>query len=77
MAATKADPEFNIGSGLNNVGVGLRLRYEISRQFAPYVGVSWKRSFGDTADLARAAGSNVDNTSVNVGIRMRFWHAST
>ena len=72
MAATKADPEFNIGSGLNNVGVGLRLRYEITRQFAPYVGVSWKRSFGNTADLARAAGNNVDNTSVNVGIRMRF-----
>ena len=71
-AALQDDPEFDIGSGFNNVGVGIRLRYEITREFAPYVGVSWKRSLGNTADLIRAKGNNIDNTSVNFGIRMRF-----
>ncbi len=71
-AALQDDPEFDVGSGFNNVGVGVRLRYEITREFAPYVGVSWKRSLGNTADLIRAKGNNIDNTSVNFGIRMRF-----
>ena len=71
-AALQDDPEFDIGSGFNNVGVGIRLRYEITREFAPYVGVSWKRSLGNTADLIRAKGNNIDNTSVNFVIRMRF-----
>ena len=71
-AALQDDPEFDVGSGFNNVGVGIRLRYEITREFAPYVGVSWKRSLGNTADLIRAKGNNIDNTSVNFGVRMRF-----
>lgn len=46
------DVERGIGSGLSNLEAGLRLRYEICREFAPYVGVHWKRLFGATADFA-------------------------
>jgi copper resistance protein B len=48
----KDDIERGIGSGLSNLEAGLRLRYEFRREFAPYIGVHWKRLFGDTADLA-------------------------
>lgn len=64
-------PENDIGSGLVNVEPGLRLRYEISRQFAPYVGVSYLRKTGDTARLSRLAGEDVHATSFVVGVR--FW----
>ena len=60
-----------IGSGLSDAGVGLRLRYEISRQFAPYVGVSWHRAYGNTADLARLDGEDTSETRLVTGIR--FW----
>jgi copper resistance protein B len=65
-------PENGIGSGLSDVELGLRLRYEISRQFAPYVGVSWDRKLGDTADFARAAGEDPSSTSFVFGIRTWF-----
>lgn len=64
-------PENAIGSGLSNLELGLRLRYELAKEFAPYVGVSWDRKFGDTARYARAAGEPVSSTSLVAGIR--FW----
>ncbi|MFC0203274.1 copper resistance protein B [Novosphingobium soli] len=64
-------PENDIGSGLVNIELGARLRYEISRQFAPYVGVSYLRKTGDTARLSRLAGEDVHATSFVVGVR--FW----
>lgn len=64
-------PENDIGSGLVNVELGARLRYEISRQFAPYVGLSYLRKTGDTARLSRLAGEDVHATSFVAGIR--FW----
>lgn len=64
-------PENDIGAGLVNLELGLRLRYELSRQFAPYVGVSYYRKFGDTAQLAEAAGEDVHATSFVAGVR--FW----
>ena len=65
-------PELEIGSGLTSVTAGLRLRYEIRKEFAPYVGVEWSRSFGDTADYARARGDDVDATRLVVGIKAWF-----
>ena len=50
-------PLSGLGSGLTHAEAGLRLRYEIKREFAPYVGVSWERQFGDTARFSRATGS--------------------
>lgn len=60
------------GSGLSNAELGLRLRYEIRREFAPYVGVSWDRKLGRTADYARADGDDVEATSLVVGVRAFF-----
>jgi copper resistance protein B len=65
-------PENGIGSGLGDAELGLRLRYEIKREFAPYVGVSWQRKFGDTARFARAEGGGVEETSLVFGIRTWF-----
>lgn len=64
-------PENGVGSGLSDIELGLRLRYEIAREFAPYVGASWDRKVGDTADYARAAGEDTSTTSFVAGIR--FW----
>ena len=60
-----------IGSGLSTVELGLRLRYELAREFAPYVGVSWERKVGDTARFARADGDGRTSKSVVFGVR--FW----
>lgn len=48
-------PEIEVGSGLSSLELGLRLRYEISRELAPYVGVEWSRRFGETRDLTGEA----------------------
>ncbi len=64
-------PDLETGAGLSTVEAGLRLRYEIRREFAPYIGVSWTRSLGDTADYARAAGDEAGSTSFIAGFR--FW----
>ena len=65
-------PSRGVGSGLSDVEAGLRLRYEIRREFAPYVGVVWSRKVGDTADFARAAGDGVSDTRLVVGLRAWF-----
>ncbi|CCN17620.1 copper resistance protein B [Bordetella bronchiseptica] len=67
----KSDPERDIGSGLSNATVGLRLRYEFSRQFAPYIGVERSGSFGKTADFVRASGERAQETRWVAGVR--FW----
>lgn len=58
-----------IGEGVSDLQLGLRLRYEIRRWFAPYVGVTWRRAFGETADFARVAGEDVEETAVVAGLR--------
>ena len=65
-------PANGIGSGLSDAELGLRLRYEIKREFAPYVGISWQRKVGDSARFARAAGDRVEATSLVLGIRTWF-----
>lgn len=64
-------PENGIGTGLSDAELGLRLRYEIAREFAPYIGISHDRKFGDTARFARALGEERSSTSFVTGIR--FW----
>lgn len=63
--------ENGIGAGLSTAEFGLRLRYEIKRQFAPYVGVSFERSMGATARFARADGEDVTSNGLVAGVR--FW----
>jgi copper resistance protein B len=71
-AAVQDVPELGVGSGLSDVELGLRLRYEIMREVAPYVGVSWECKVGPTADLARRGGTDVDDAAVVAGIRLWF-----
>jgi copper resistance protein B len=68
----RADRERLIGTGLSTGELGLRLRYEFRREFAPYVGVVWTRKFFGTADQAREAGEDVGGTRLAVGLRTWF-----
>ncbi len=65
-------PELKIGSGLSSVEAGVRLRYEFRREFAPYIGVSWGRKLGATADFARAAGEDRGGWNFVLGVRTWF-----
>jgi copper resistance protein B len=71
-AAVQRVEEFTTGSGLNNLELGVRLRYEIRRECAPYVGVSLDRSFGETATLVRQDGGNPSQVRFLVGVRAWF-----
>jgi copper resistance protein B len=68
----KSDPERQIGSGVSDLELSLRLRYEVRREFAPYVGVGWFRRFGQTAQLARTAGEGTDELQLVAGLRVWF-----
>lgn len=70
--AAKDDPDYGIGRGVTGVEAGLRLRYEFSRRFAPYVGVVHERALGDTADYRRVAGESARDTRVVAGVRIWF-----
>ena len=65
------DPEIGMGSGLSEADFGLRLRYEVRREFAPYVGVSWIETFGKTRDYHLAEGESTGEFSWVAGLR--FW----
>lgn len=70
--AVQEVPDFGVGSGLNDFALGWRLRYEIRREFAPYLGMSWTRRVGETADFARAEGSEASDFSLLGGVRIWF-----
>ena len=63
--------ERGVGSGINDIEFGLRLRYEVEREFAPYIGINWSRKIGETADFAEEEGEAVDALSFVAGVR--FW----
>jgi len=65
-------PELRIGSGLSSLQVGARLRYEFRKEFAPYVGVEWTKSFGNTADFLQADRQSTEDTRLVIGIRTWF-----
>jgi copper resistance protein B len=69
---SKNDPGRGTGSGLSDIDTGIRIRYEISRKFAPYVGFAYAGKYGDTATYARQAGEAVDGPTFVFGIRV--WH---
>lgn len=68
----KSDPERRLGAGLSSADIGLRMRYEFRREFAPYVGVTWNHKFFDTADFAREDGGSVRSTRLALGARLWF-----
>lgn len=65
-------PEREIGAGLTKLEAGLRLRYEIAREFAPYVGIEYEAKLGETADIVRAQGEDPDGFAVVLGLRAWF-----
>jgi len=70
--AAQNSPEIKVGSGLSTAEVGLRLRYEIRREFAPYIGVSYSQKAGATADFARAEGKDPGQVRFVTGLRVWF-----
>lgn len=68
----KKDPARALGHGLSDLSVGLRLRYEVWRELAPYIGIEWAGRFGDTADYLRSSGNRTDEVRAVAGIQ--FWY---
>ncbi|MNV19873.1 Copper resistance protein B precursor [compost metagenome] len=71
-ASARDIPELEIGSGLSSIEAGLRLRYEIRKEFAPYVGVEWSHALGSSADYIEARGGEVEDTRFVVGLKAWF-----
>jgi copper resistance protein B len=69
---TRSDPARQIGAGLSDLQLALRLRYEFHRELAPYLGVVWQRQFGRTAQLSSAAGGQPDVTQWVAGVHLWF-----
>lgn len=67
----KSDDARERGSGLSDATLGLRLRYEIRREFAPYVGIERSNKYGGSADFARADGQRASESRAVAGLR--FW----
>lgn len=70
--AAQDTPELKTGAGLTDAEVGLRLRYDIRREFSPYVGVQYRRAFGESRRFLRADGEDATSWSILTGIRMWF-----
>ena len=65
-------PELALGDGVTSTDLEVRLRYEIRREIAPYLGISWHKSYGGTADFLENAGQDDYSFSVLAGIRLWF-----
>lgn len=61
-----------VAEGLASVELGLQLRYEITRKFAPYVEFVWERDLGETSSLRQALGEDVERTTLRAGLRLRL-----
>ena len=70
--AAQNSPSIRTGAGFSDAEVGMRLRYDLRREFSPYVGVQYKRSFGDTRRYQRASGDSPGGWSLLTGIRAWF-----
>ncbi|PHR91790.1 MAG: copper resistance protein CopB [Robiginitomaculum sp.] len=62
-------PTLDLGTGFTSFDAGLRLRYEVTREFSPYIGVEWQRALRSTADIVRANGEDASKTAFVIGIR--------
>jgi copper resistance protein B len=70
--AAQQDEEFGVERGISDAEVGLRLRYEIRREYAPYIGVSYRQSFGATRERVRREGGNPNEVQFVFGVRTWF-----
>ncbi|MNF34331.1 Copper resistance protein B precursor [compost metagenome] len=69
---TRNDPERSVGAGLANTEAGVRLRYEIVPEFAPYIGVTWSSTYGNTADYTGEEGEDRRQARFVAGLRLWF-----
>ena len=70
--AAQSSRDIGVGAGLSDAEIGLRLRYDIRREFAPYVGVQYRRAFGRTRDYLKAEGEDAGGWSLLTGVRVWF-----
>ena len=71
--SVQGDDRFGTGSGITETDIGLRLRYEIRREIAPYIGVSWLKQYDETARIARQQGEPTDTDTVALVVGLRLW----
>ncbi len=71
-AALQSVDKFGVGEGINSLDLGMRLRYEVTREFAPYMGIQWSRKFGETAAIARSDGESTEDVEFLFGLSIRF-----
>jgi copper resistance protein B len=69
---SKSDPGRGIGTGLSDLDAGVRVRYEIGRKLAPYIGFAYSGRFGETAALSRQAGTPVAEPRFVFGLRIWY-----
>jgi copper resistance protein B len=69
---SKDDPERQIGSGFSQLDAGLRLRYEVSRKFAPYIGLAYNGKYGNTASYSPKTGESTDGPQLVFGLRIWY-----
>ena len=72
QASIQGDRKFDSASGVNQTDLGLRLRYEIRREFAPYIGFTWQQKYGATAGIARSAGESVGPVAIAAGLQLWY-----
>jgi len=65
-------PERGVGAGITKVEPGVRLRYELEREFAPYIGLEYEAALGKTAEIGRSAGKDPDGLKLLIGVRAWF-----
>lgn len=65
-------PEKDVGAGLADAELGLQMRYEVTRKFAPYVDVHYGRKFGETSSIAKSHGDDNDGFVASLGLRLMF-----
>ena len=70
--SVQGDDRFGTGTGVTETDIGLRLRYEIRREIAPYIGISWLKQYGETARISRQEGETTDTVAFVVGLRL-WW----
>jgi copper resistance protein B len=69
---SKPDPARFTGAGFADIDTGLRLRYEFSRNFAPYIGLVYEGNFGQTASYAKRVGQSTGDSRFTFGVRIWF-----
>jgi copper resistance protein B len=69
---SKDDPDRDIGSGLSDLDLGVRLRYRITKHISPYTGITWKGNLGNTADMLESKGEDTADLRIMLGVTLRI-----